>query len=192
MSLNQTESRRSVSQCINREGESQEANLREGGSVGDLDWSNKEGVVRIAMQNIQGLGFDKRERKYKLIYNFIRQYEVDLIGMVETNTFWPKVQMKKSIYERTKEWFEARYLNVGYNERDKDPPRSQHGGVINMTMDKLTHKVVESGGDPRKLGRWSWVRFRGKNNRHLRVATIYRPCVPVTSTNITKGAHTVH
>ena len=149
-------------------------------------------MIRIAMQNIQGLGFDKRERKYKLIYNFIKQYEVDLIGMVETNTFWPKVQMKKSIYERTKEWFEARFLNVGYNKRDKDPPRSQHGGVINMTMDKLTHKVVESGEDPRKLGRWSWVRFRGKNNRQLRVATIYRPCVPTTSTNTTRGAHTVH
>ena len=115
MSQNHTETRRSVSPVTNREEESQEAYLREGGTAGDVNWSNKEKVVRVAVQNIQGLGFDKRERKYKLIYNFIKQYSVDLIGMVETNTFWPKVQMDKRIYKRTREWFESRHLNVGYN-----------------------------------------------------------------------------
>ena len=64
-------------------------------------------------------------------------------------------------------------MNVGYNLQDKDAPRSQQGGVETMTMHKLAYKVSESGGDPIKLGKWIWVRLQGKNNKNLRVATVY-------------------
>ena len=137
MSPTNTEVRRSVSLCNLEEADSQETNLRDGAAVGDVSWKNKEGVVRLAFQNVQGFGFDKRARKYKSIYQFIKKYSVDMIGMAETNTYWPKVKMTARLYERTKEWFKARYLKVGYNSKDTDPPRSQPGGVATMTIDKL-------------------------------------------------------
>ena len=192
MSTTNTEVRRSVSFCNLEEADSQETNLRDGAAVGDVSWKNKEGVVRLAFQNVQGFGFDKRARKFKSIYQFIKKYSVDMIGMAEANTFWPKVKMTSRLYERTKEWFEARYLKVGYNSNDTDPPRSQPGGVATMTIDKLSYKVAASGEDPKNLGRWTWIRLQGKNNRHLRVATLYRPCVPPSGTNKVQGSHTVH
>ena len=70
--------------------------------------------------------------------------------------------MDSRIFERTKEWFESRQINVGYNLQDKDAPRSQQGGVATMTMDRLPYKVSESRGDPRKLCTWTWVRLQGK------------------------------
>ena len=70
-----------------REEESSESTLREGDAVGDVRWTDKEGVVRLAFQNVQGFGFDKRARKFKSIYQFVKKYEVDMIGMAEANTF---------------------------------------------------------------------------------------------------------
>ena len=36
--------------------------------------------------------------------------------------------------------------------------------------------VVETGTDPRQLGRWVWTLYRGKNNKRLWVISAYRPC----------------
>ena len=175
-----------------REEESSESTLREGDAVGDVRWTDKEGVVRLAFQNVQGFGFDKRARKFKSIYQFVKKYAVDMIGMAEANTFWPKVKTHLSLYERTKEWFEARHLKTSYNQKDIDAPRFQPGGVATMTVDKLAYKVVESGEDSKKLGRWTWIRLRGRNDKHLRVATVYRPCVPSAGSNRSQGSFTVH
>ena len=104
MSLQPTEARRSVPRVNETEEDSQGTNLHEGKSVGDKCWKDKEGVIRLAFQNVQGLGFDRRSRKYKLIHNFVKKHSVDMIRMVETNTCWPKVGMSLSLFERTKEW----------------------------------------------------------------------------------------
>ena len=69
MSTHHTETRRSVDSSNSSRPDSQETNLREGATVGDVSWKDKEGVIRLAFQNVQGLGFDKRQRKYKQIYN---------------------------------------------------------------------------------------------------------------------------
>ena len=119
----------------------------------DISWRDIDGVVRLIFQNVQGFGFDKRVRKYTLIYKFINNCSAYLIGMAKGNTYWPKVQMDSRIFELTKEWFKARHVNVGYNLQDKDAPRSQQGGAAAMTMDRLAYKVSGSGGDLRKLGR---------------------------------------
>jgi hypothetical protein len=44
-----------------------------------------------------------------------------------------------------------------------------------MTNNNLSHRVIESGKDPRKLGRWTWLKLQGKNGINIRVITIYRP-----------------
>ena len=76
-----------------------------------------------------------------------------MIGVAETNTCWPKVGMSLSLFERTKEWFEARFVKVGYNTMDKYSPRSQPGGVATIVTNKMAYKISESGVDNKNLGR---------------------------------------
>ena len=70
--------------------------------MGDISWRDKDEVVRLAFQNVQGFGLNRRARKYTLIYKFINNYSVYLIGIVEDNTYRPKVQMDSRIFKRTK------------------------------------------------------------------------------------------
>ena len=102
MSQYETEPRRSVGLENESRQDSQETKLREGAAVGDVKWKDKDGVIRLAFQNIQGLGFDRRQRKYRLIYNFIKNYSVDMFGMAEINTYWPKTKVKDSMFEKNK------------------------------------------------------------------------------------------
>jgi hypothetical protein len=44
-----------------------------------------------------------------------------------------------------------------------------------MCRDKITHHLIGRGSDPRHLGRWTWMRFRGRHDLTLRVIVVYRP-----------------
>ncbi len=45
-------------------------------------------------------------------------------------------------------------------------------------MGPASHQVVEKGADTSNLGRWSWTRYRGRNNQTLRIISAYRPNQP--------------
>ena len=46
------------------------------------------------------------------------------------------------------------------------------------SIDKAAHRVIGKGQDKSGLGRWAWVRYRGKDNVTLRIFTAYRPNPP--------------
>jgi hypothetical protein len=49
------------------------------------------------------------------------------------------------------------------------------GGTLMAAINHMTHRVLKSGTDPTRLGRWSWIQFQGKQGMRLRVEMIYRP-----------------
>ena len=133
MIANDPPTRRSVLEEQLRREESMEANLREGDAVGDLKWEEDSGSIRIAFQNTNGLGFDPGGRKYNQIFNFINKFAVDILGMAETNSYWPKIPIGQRLFDKTKEWFEARHLSVGFNKTESRLSRFQPGGVATIT-----------------------------------------------------------
>ena len=56
---------------------------------------------------------------------------------------------------------------------------SQPGGVASIIVDRMAHKVDGSGKYVTGLGKWGWTKFKGRNNMHLRVVTVYRICKTV-------------
>jgi Reverse transcriptase (RNA-dependent DNA polymerase) len=48
---------------------------------------------------------------------------------------------------------------------------------MTLCRDEITHRLIGRGSDHRHLGRWTWLRFRGKHDLSLRIVTIYRPVV---------------
>ena len=63
----------------------------------------------------------------------------------------------------------------------------QQGGTAVWTRGSMVHRAAEKGGDP--LGRWAWTRFRGQNNRWLRVVSGYRPVFNLNDLNSTYNQH---
>ena len=82
---------------IERRRDRQGPNRCEGLTVGDKDWKIIDGIVRLAFQNINGFNFDKEKIKYKRIYDFLESYSIDNFGIVESNTYWPKLNTKERL-----------------------------------------------------------------------------------------------
>ena len=62
------------------------------------------------------------------------------------------------------------------NEHDITSPRQPRGTAI-ITNTRLSSRFKESGTDPRKLGRWAWVRCGDENRIHNTFISVYRPCL---------------
>ena len=145
--------------------------------VGCKNWTKGKGTLRIAFQNVNGLGFDVEQRKLYRLHNFVKEFNIDKLGLAEANTFWPKVGRGKSLWDKTRGWCEGININVGYNNNELLlSQRSQAGGVASLTLNRLAYKITEKGVDPSKLGRWIWTKYQGKEGRTLRIVTAYRPC----------------
>ena len=87
----------------------------------NLRWAiQTEGTVRLAFQNINGFGFDKAQVKYQRIFNFLKNYKIDKFGLAESNIYWPKINVKHRLWDKTKGWFEGLSINMAYNTEDSN------------------------------------------------------------------------
>jgi len=116
---NQALARRRALRQMERRRDRQGPNRHDGSTVGDKEWDKLEGTLRFAFQNINGFNFDKEKVKYKRVYNFMDKFEVDAMGIAESNTYWPKLNTKERLWDRTKGWFEGIHLNTGFNKTEK-------------------------------------------------------------------------
>ena len=66
----------------------------------------KPKMIRISFVNVNGIGAFKGHEKSKGVQNYIKQMEVDVMGIAETNVNWGKVRSKDSLWDRTKLWAE--------------------------------------------------------------------------------------
>jgi hypothetical protein len=66
---------------------------------------------------------------------------------------------------------------VSWSHNRNSSPRQvrRFGGTAIFTINKASHRVIDKGADKSNLGRWSWIRFKGKGDHTLRVITAYCP-----------------
>ena len=146
-------------------------------ATGDENWGKEDGTIRLAFQNVNGLGFDEGQIKLQRIFDFLHKYNIDKLGIAEVNIYWQKMDKDKRLWDKTRGWFEGLHVHTSYNTNEPTiSKRYQPGGVASFTKNKLAYKIMGKGIDMSNLGRWSWTTFQGKEGRVLRVITAYRPC----------------
>jgi hypothetical protein len=50
------------------------------------------------------------------------------------------------------------------------------GGTASAALGKMVHRVVKTGRDDTGCGRWLYITFNGKDNKHITVINTYRVC----------------
>jgi hypothetical protein len=101
--------------------------------------------------------------------------EFDVLGLAEANVAWQNLQFEHRPKERFRGVFETVHV-VTANLNDTNwNERRQFGGALTITKDETCHKIVASGNDFLHLGRWSWIKLRGKGGIHVRILAVYRP-----------------
>ncbi len=101
--------------------------------------------------------------------------KIDIMAIVETNVNWKRVRKKMTIWDKTRGWFENQRVSAAYNSHDRSGKRYQPGGCSIITQGELALRSGKSGQDSRKLGRWTWTTYQGKNGIKLRIISVYVP-----------------
>ena len=92
---------------------------------------------------------------------------------------WRIVPEEDRLYFRMKEWWESFHLSFAHNTTMPPVTATQYGGTALFSIGSSAHRVIEKGCDSTNLGRWTWTRYRGKNNHTLLIITAYRPNVRI-------------
>jgi hypothetical protein len=50
------------------------------------------------------------------------------------------------------------------------------GGTVSSALGKMVHRVVKTGRNDTGCGRWLYITFNGKENKHITVINTYRAC----------------
>jgi hypothetical protein len=132
-------------------------------------------ILRIGFQNIGGIQLKPNKLKDDIIRRGITKYEFDIFGMAEINVDWRLLPEEDRLQFRTKGWWESLHLSTSNNTTSHPITPHQYGGTAVWSIDKTVHRVISQGKDTSMLGRWSWTRYRGRDNQTLRVIAAYRP-----------------
>ena len=178
-------SRENSQATVNNNQQQEPTNSYYGDAIPQL---KSEDSLLFTFLNINGLPQQSSKQKNNTIRNFIRHYNVDVLGMAEVNLNWSLVPTRDRWEERTIGWLEDSRVSMAYNVEDEATSIYQPGGCLQVTSNKLVNNWDRNGKDPTGLGRWTWSKFVGKDQQVLRVITAYRTSIPSSD----PGENTAH
>ena len=74
--------------------------------------------TRIAILNVNSFPRDKKYKdKQDMLRDMLVKSKLDVVGYVELNTYWPKLQEEDRLYEKTFDWWKDSSLITAYNQR---------------------------------------------------------------------------
>jgi len=76
-------------------------------------------------------------------------------------------------YHRTRGWWEALHFSHSFNCTFPLTTRQQWGGTALFSINKAAHQVADCRIDESKIRRWSWMKYRGRNDYKLRIFVTY-------------------
>ena len=158
-----------------RDGATDKIKVAPEADFGDSMTEKKDTVARLAFGNLDGFGTKAwNNSKAQELKAVIRHYEVDLFGGCEPNLNWKQMPAHGCLNE----WFRtenALRTEVGYNEHENFG-RYQQGGTFMLAFGAIASRMMEKGTDETGLGRWTWMRFTGREGHSTRIVAAYQPC----------------
>ena len=149
-------------------------------------------MIRIFFQNPQGIGniSSDRERhtpKLTKLKDFILKHKVDIVGLSETNKDWRAIPQTETFWQYTDGWFEHRRLVTSINEKVPIRTQTQYGGTLLMATNRIAYSIKKLDTDSRRLGRWSSILVKGKNDMLCRIICAYCPCISAGTSSTYAG-----
>ena len=116
--------------------------------------SKNKGIMRVIFQNINGLGTNEESDKREYSKEFINNYRVDVMTLVEVNINWRIVGGKENLHTLTKKWFEKSRVVTANNSITSTKKDHQQGGVAIIALGYLLLKAHNTTVDAKRLCRW--------------------------------------
>ena len=180
---------------------------------GDRRTPVADDAVRCVLLNVDRVPEKKNQGLQKQLFHWWRREKATIAMLTEMGRYWPAVADEDQWRERTRGQFRDGIKScLAYNihqKRRASDGSVQHGGVGTFALEHMAHRVVDSGRDISGLGRWSWVKLKGKgrstqthgkmgqdespgNLRHVIAVSAYRPNPPGVGVSTVWAQHRAH
>lgn len=167
----QMEGRRSFGPMTRRESDREEI-------FGDKQRKQiSDDTIRIEGLNVNTIPINDDIRMEGL-KNWATNSQASILPLTEINRNWTKIHPDQHPEHYMMGWWNQASINKtwlkdnDYEERNK----RQYGGVAIITNNRLASTISARGYDKKKLGRWTWVTYRGRNNYRTTLICLYYPC----------------
>ena len=125
--------------------------------------------LRLLCYNTGGIGFLSEERsketlKMHKLKKLVLENQVDIMSLTELNKDWRKVPYTQSIWTALSGWRDNKRIQVSTNTYQEAQDQKLIGGTATCCLADTVFRISGQGCDDRKLGRWSYGIFTGKNN----------------------------
>ena len=163
----------SITTTNNKQTANMTNNYRENIEFGDTMRVKEANTTRIYFQNIRGCKKNNSWKDWQHATQYLYDNQVDIIGYAETNIYWDehnKLAARKLKISKYKKCIMS-------TSRSSDCTNSYHqqGGTATIITQNYTERITSDLSDKSGLGRWSGVRMRRKNGKHLSIITAYCP-----------------
>ena len=143
---------------------------------GDVLQNKAKDVTRILFQNVGGLELSSTGHTLEVTCQSIKQYNIDIACLAETNTNWDHPKAKKQIYNIKKQFWKRSKLTTAMSTV---PWKTVHkpGGVAILSNPLISPRVIREQQDPTGMGRWTSITINGQNKTKVTIISAYRVCL---------------
>ena len=152
---------------------------------GDKMEEKQKGTMRLFFQNVNGIKYDQLGGEMGWYGHYMAEHEIDILGVAEHNidNCSPSVVLAmRQALQRIERNFS---LTIG-GTTTKMETRYKPGGTLMVARGNVRGRIMERGSD--KLGRWTYMRIRGKQGKSLWVLTVYQVCKSSPTAGLTASA----
>ena len=122
--------------------------------------------VRVVFQNVDGLSASPTHETQQLLDEWLQREKVGIVLLSETKLYWPALPKGRQWRDRMRSAFPSGSMaEAAFNlhqDRSSTTGSVQYGGCAAAVLGRVAHANPSSGQDPFGLGRWSWIRIRGR------------------------------
>ena len=135
------------------------------------------------MENFNSLGVFTNGTKINALNKICREFNANVLAGCKTQAAWQQATEEQQFKNILGVRMDTRSIVV--HNINKQMQRNQHGGCAMMAMGCFSAKVVKTGVDPYRLGRWCWMKV-GSGEKKTWIVMIYQS----SSTSTTNSAGT--
>ena len=90
--------------------------------------------------------------------------QIDIACLAETNTNWNHYKGKRHLHRIVRKHWKRAHITTA-NIENKVSTLYQPGGTAIISTNKISPRITDSGGDPKWMGRWSYITLNGRNKK---------------------------
>jgi len=143
--------------------------------IGDrFDNDKPTNTVRIAFQNLNGLGTTQYQQHISLIANEQVSLDIDILGMTEHCINVSHKDTLKNLHNAIRNTTKEKTTLQINSSNSKTTQRFLPGGTATLLIGNTVGRVEPSGRGGDSLGRWSYIHMRRKQMKPVTIVTIYQ------------------